>query len=84
MYERKHCQDIFKDRSIQHEALCWWLSDIDSKNDSDQQSTLNAQRYILAFLYFSNGCDEQTNNQKWMSSYTNANGMEFRALFLKG
>ena len=39
--------------TYQHEALCWWLNDLDSIPQSNDVRGTLIQRHILAALYYS-------------------------------
>jgi len=63
--------EIFDKRGYEYQAMCWWLTDLDTSTQSErsaQESTLYVQRYLLAVIYNSMGGDNWINNQNWMTS----------------
>jgi len=58
---------VFKNPSSpQYKSLCWWLSDLDSMEETLQDNTALIQRYLLVLLYFSTDGDRWYNKNNWL------------------
>lgn len=59
---------IFKNETTpQYKAMCWWLNDLNSRNNVNYHESMLIQRYLLALIYFSNGGAQWQNNKNWIS-----------------
>jgi len=58
----------FKNETAPHyKAMCWWLNDLNNRNNMNYHESMLIQRYLLALIYFSNGGVKWHNAKNWIS-----------------
>lgn len=59
---------IFKNKTApQHKAMCWWLDDLNSRNNVNYHESMLIQRHFVALIYFNNSGDQWHTSKNWIS-----------------
>ena len=59
---------IFQNTStVQYQASCWWMKDLERRDDDDLKDTALIQRYLLSLFFYSTGGDSWYENNFWLT-----------------